>query len=399
MTMEAISTRSAQRYAAGPWTVVLLVAAAAAALALALEALAPSLPAAMPGSETWDGDYAHVGQLLRWTLGDTTEPVYVKSALAGATMMAGAGLAHWAFVTGRRRCGFDLACGTGLFPWVVLSASLGLLAGNLAWGWMLGAYGGWLPTFVPFVSVPPAIVLLYGPGWRVALTGAALGAALTTPVAVLVYEEVCLPLDLPGVVGATTGMWIGALIAFPLCRALPWIGPPLPKPDDPEPAHRPTSERAWAPRRMLADFTEAPFYGNEWASAGLLLGTVAAYLLNPALPMYGSGLLPETLAAQVLAAAVSVGLWRRAWATVRWYPTFVPIVSVAPATVLAFGGTVQSIVAGALLGALAGPPVAAALSRRLPVWIHPFVGNVMSMTICTAVIVSVLRLVPGFEGA
>src|SRR5947209_11386760 len=35
-------------------------------------------------------------------------------------------------------------------------------------------------------------------------------------------------------------------------------------------------------------------------------------------------------ARQVLTAAVAVALWPRQWATHGWYPTFVPVVSIAP---------------------------------------------------------------------
>jgi uncharacterized membrane protein YfcA len=51
--------------------------------------------------------------------------------------------------------------------------------------------------------------------------------------------------------------------------------------------------------------------------------------------------------------------------------SFVPVVSIAPATVLTFGGSLQSIVAGAVLGALIGPPLAAAVARRLPADFQP----------------------------
>jgi hypothetical protein len=74
----------------------------------------------------------------------------------------------------------------------------------------------------------------------------------------------------------------------------------------------------------------------------------------------------------------------------------VPIVSAAPATVLAFGGTVQAIVAGAALGALIASPVAATIARRLPACIYPFIGNVVSMTVKTPVFVSGFSVVPGF---
>jgi hypothetical protein len=151
----------------------------------------------------------------------------------------------------------------------------------------------------------------------------------------------------------------------------------------------------WTLRRALADFSEAQFFGNEWASAGLILGAIASYLLNPNLPAYGTGLLPAILSAQVITVLVAVVFWRRQWATRPFFPTFVPVVSVAPAVVLAFGGSWQSIVVGAVLGAIIAPPIAAGIARRLPSDFHPFIGNVASMAISTAIIVPVLGLVPG----
>jgi MFS transporter, ENTS family, enterobactin (siderophore) exporter len=101
------------------------------------------------------------------------------------------------------------------------------------------------------------------------------------------------------------------------------------------------------------------------------------------------------LASQTVTALAGVLIWRRRWQELGFYPTFVPVVSVAPATVLTFGGTPQSVIAGALAGALIAPPAAAAISRRLPAYFHPFIGNVASMTVSTAVIVSFLHLIPG----
>jgi hypothetical protein len=152
---------------------------------------------------------------------------------------------------------------------------------------------------------------------------------------------------------------------------------------------------------MLADFTEAQFIGNEWSSAGLLVGTLVSYLLDPAMASSAGNMLPRILIAQVLTAGLAVTLWHRQWYKYGWYPSFVPVVSVAPATVLAFGGTIGVIVAGAVLGALTAPPVAAAVARRLPPDFHPFIGNVMSMsmsmTVTTAVIVTALSRLPGFS--
>src|SRR4029079_12949601 len=141
-------------------------------------------------------------------------------------MLLGGCLAHRAFRAKTRWMGFPVTSGTGLFGWAVGSAGLGLVLSNAAWGWTIAVSGMWQPTFVPFASVPPAVVLIYGGGRSVALTGAVLGAALTTPIARAPVNFVCRPLGLPAVVGATTGMAVSAVLAFALCRRLPWMRAP-----------------------------------------------------------------------------------------------------------------------------------------------------------------------------
>lgn len=404
------------------WLTAAVLAGAAALVAYGLVALRPSLPSVLPDYGDWIGGYYRIGSFLRWIIADGTESPYAKTELSGLGMILAAWLAH--SIQQRRKGGhwqgFAISYGTGLWPWVAGSAAIGLIASNLAWGWTVPATGTWQPTFVPFVSVPPAVVLVYGAGWAVSLTGAALGVLLTTPVALLAVNYVCVPSGLPGVVGATTGMWVSALIAFAVCRVLPWMPRPPAADEPPEVAEQPRPERemdapavaaapetagpaeerqgpVWVARRVLADFSEAQFYGNEWASAGLLLGTLLAFLLNPMLPAAG-GLWPQVLAAQVLTGAIAVVLWRSGWRK-GWYPSFVPVVSVAPAAVLAYGGSVQSIVVGAVLGAVLSPPLAAAIGARMPAHFHPFIGNVVSMAVCCATIVPLLALLPGFTAS
>ncbi|NED97067.1 hypothetical protein G1H11_17325 [Phytoactinopolyspora alkaliphila] len=349
--------------------------------------------------QPWDGDYTELVRLSSWLVGSISEPQFYAVAPAGALLLVGGMVGHVANRRSWRWQGFVQACGTGLWPWAAGSALVSLLLGNIAWGWTL-APGSWQPLFVPLVAVAPAIVVLYGPGWRVGLSAAALGALLTPPASILAVKHICAPLDLPPVVGATTGMCVGAIVAFWLCRRLTWMPPPgawrTRAQVKPVPASDSGHSLLWVPRRALADFSEAQFFGNEWASAVLILGAVVAHLISPSSTAYGSGLFYAVLTSQVLTAGAGVVIWRKRWQKHGFYPTFVPVVSVAPATVLAFGGTFQSIVVGALAGALIAPPVAAAISARLPKTFHPFVGNVASMSICTALIVPPLRLLPGF---
>lgn len=381
--------------AVGRWLAGGALVAVTAGLAYLLSAVSGSLPHLLPGYDGWqERAYSRLPSFLRWCLGDTTEAQTFKTDLGGLGLLAGGWLAHVAATRRRRWAGFPIAARTGLWPWLTGSALLGLLLSNLAWGWTIPATGAWQPTFVAFVSIPPSVVLLYGPGWRVALTGAVLGAALTTPIAIGLVQFVCYPLGLPTSIGTAGSMWLSALLAFPLCRILPWF-PRRPAPA-PGPVDPPRQGPAWVLRRVLADFTEAPFHGNEISSAGLLAGTLLTYLLNPLTPVHGTALLPALLTTQVLTSTLAVLLYHRQWARHGWYPTFVPLVSVAPAVVLTYGPTAPSIAAGAILGAILAPPLAAYTSRRLPATIHPFVGNVVSMTVCTGVVVPALGLLPGF---
>lgn len=373
--MESVRIASHDR-----WLVASEIIVVSAAVALLLQQA--QLTVIADSYAPWNGDLTALTSFAEWLLGATTEPNFYTSALAGLGLLAGGAFAH------RYRKGFVLACGSGLWPAVVASALLGLLVSNLVWGWTLSD-GAWQPTFVPFVSVSPAIVLVFGPGLRNIVTGAVLGGVLTTPFSLLSTNYICAPLGLPPVIGVTGGMAVGALVAFAVCRFLPWLRPQAALDTQPPPR-----SRSWTLRRVFADFSEAQFFGNEWASAGLILGAVAAYLLNPMLPVYGSGLFPQVLLAQFVTAAVGMAMWRNRW--MPFYPTFVPIVSVAPAAVLAYGGTLQAILVGGVLGAAVAPPLAHLLAQRLPDHFHPFIGNVASMALSTALIVPALGLLPGF---
>lgn len=331
---------------------------------------------------------------LRWVLGDISEVAFYKHEFASIGLLAGAYLAYWANRTGKSWQGFAITYGTGLWPWLVTSSLLGLLLSNLLWGWTVTA-NSWQPTFAAFVSLPAAMVLMFGGGWKVTINGAIMGAVLVTPMCLLIVNYVCNPLILPAVIGNVLGMAVASVVAFVLCRY--W--PALVKSDQPEkpaaPASVTTSKTPdygviWSARRVLADFSEAPFFGNELASVGLLLGALLAYSLNAVSPAYGSGLLLHIIAAQALTSAIGVVIWRRQWITRGWYPTYVPLVSVVPAAILAYGGSWLVIGSSALLGALVAPPLACAITQRLPAHLHPYIGNLLSMAVSTLLIVPLI---------
>ncbi|MBV4490277.1 hypothetical protein [Pseudomonas oryzicola] len=332
---------------------------------------------------------------LRWIVGDISEVAFYKHELPALGLLLGACLAHVAHMYGYRWQGFAICYGSGLWPWVFTSSLLGLLLSHAFWGWTL-ASGTWQPTFVAFVSLPAAMVLLYGAGWRVTLSGALLGALLVTPASLLMVNYLCYPLQLPVVVGNVGGMALASLVAFMLCRRFPsWVRHSH-KPVVREPvAAQPDYGVVWTLRRVLADFSEAPFFGNELASLGLLLGVFLAYMLAPAAPAYGSLLLLPMVAGQALASLVGVLFWRHQWQARGWYPTYIPIVSIVPAAVLAHGGSWQVVVGSAVFGALVAPPLAVAITQRLPAYMHGYIGNVLSMAVSTLGIVPLVGLLAG----
>lgn len=345
----------------------------------------------------WSGQLTDIDGLARWLLSAWTEPEFYTSVFAGTGLLIGALLANYLDISRSRKQGFGLACGSGLWPWTVASSALGFVLSDLAWGWTLRSTGLWQPTFVPVVSIAPTLVLVYGAGWRPALSGAVLSALLVTPLSIAATHLICRPFNLPLVTGVTGGMAAGACLTFAVCGFLPWLSL-HPAQDAAAETPQTHHDLSWALRRILADFSEAQFFGNEWASAGLILGALLALLLAPGTPVYGSGLLLAVLTGQLLSGATAMALWYRKWVRHGFYPTFVPIVSVVPAAILALNGSALSILGSALLGAAMAPPLAAAISAKLPVGFHPFIGNVASMAISTAVIVPVLGLIHAVSG-
>lgn len=343
----------------------------------------------------WRGNPLDVPSFVGWTLQSISEPQFSVVTYAGVGLLVGGWFGHIAHTRRWRIQGFTQACGTGLWPAVTVAALVSLVLSNLIWGWTL-AEGLWQPLFIPIASIAPAVVVTYGPTTKVVATAAGLGAIIAPPLALVLVNLVCAPLALPPVIGVTGAMALAALPAFLLCRHLPWMPSPwawrtMDSPDSPSGHAR--YGTLWILRRALADFSEAQFFGSEWAGAGVIAGAVVAWLTVPNVVAYGTGLLLPILAAQVVTALIAVVVWRGRWKRDGFYPTFVPIVSVAPAAVLSLGWNPVAILAAVVLGALLGPPLAARISHRAPQWCHPYLGNVASMAITTLVVVPPLSLI------
>ena len=224
-------------------------------------------------------------------------------------------------------------------------------------------------------------------------TGGVVGDAVFAVVGQLCLRAV----GAAGVIGNVGGMALGSVTAFMLYRRLPWLtahdnAPPIVAAAPPEQVLGRAGSCAgcW---RTLPNRPSLAMSGRAPASLRGAVGHRAERLV--------ARLRFRTFGGNLDGPGAGRRDWRRGLAAPvdrqGWYPTYIPVVSVAPAAVLAYGGTATAIVGGALLGALLGPPLAAALSPSAQDF-HPYVGNVLSMAFSTLLIVPALGLLPGSGG-
>ena len=148
----------------------------------------------------------------------------------------------------------------------------------------------------------------------------------------------------------------------------------------------------WAVRRALAEFTEPHFYGNEIASIFLFIGLAVDCLLNGEMVVNGGGtVIGAVLLSQFVGAGIGIFLYAEKFENGGWYATYVPVVSVGPACVLMFGGTIPVALLSGVLGGIMGAPVADFFAGKLPDGVHGTNANVTSMALCTIITAIVLQ--------
>jgi hypothetical protein len=323
-----------------------------------------------------------------WLIGDGTEPHFHKTILGGAGVIAGSLLAYILDKKESRYAGFPICYGSNLWPWVFFASWLSLAISGLLFGSLRIEGDAWVPTFVPYVSIASAVVLLYGGNFVNVLTGAVLGALFSTPISLFFRHYLCLPMGLPGVIASVNGMWIGGIIVFEVCNILPWMkkipAPPRSAgaPAYPTPEERAAKKTSYFFRKMLSDYSEPVFVSNEIAGGCLVLGSLLTWVLNPMQPYYGTGWFPALMLCQIITGSVALFVYWPSCVQEYGFPTFVPIVSVAPGMVLTFGPSMFVIVFSAILGALLCPAVTILVNRKIPSHWSGMVGTTFSMAFC-----------------
>lgn len=338
---------------------------------------------------------------IAWFFMNFTEAQFYASAFAGVGVIVGGFVAWILAMKNSKYAGFDVCYGSStMFPWVLASQVISLGLAIFVFGYIDGFSDSsvtWIATFITVVGAPPAVMLLYGPSVPALLTASIVGGLICAPTAIWVGNYIVTPWNIPGVVANVTTMAITGIIVCMVCKVLPWVKPVPVKPHR-KGAAAPDDvySTSWFIRRVLADFSEAQFYGNEVASICLLIGATIGTVVCGTHGAYGSGAVPAIILSQFVGAAVGVFLYAGKFDNGGWYATYVPVVSVGPACVLMFGATIPVAVFAGVLGGVLGGPVAEFFGDKLPEGVHGTVANVTSMAICTIITAVVMQALPWF---
>lgn len=343
---------------------------------------------------------------ILWFLMNFTEATFYAGVFAGLFVILGGFIAWRLDVSRSKYRGFDICYGSNMWPWVfasqVLSMFFVLFVFNYT-GLFAAGKDAWLPTFITVVGAPPALMLIYGPNWRVLLLGSFLGGLISFPIAYWLSTKIIPVLAVPGVVANVTTMAITGIFLAALFKVLPWTKKmSMPKYKKTTPQAAPNNAKlmatpTWFVRRVFADFSEAQFYGNEIAGAFVVMGVVIDFIINAAHPVYGNGnLLPGLLLSQFIAASFGVLFHYEKFVETGWYGTYIPVVSVGPACVLMYGGSIGVAVFSGIMGALIAPPFAEYVASKLPEDFHPTIANVTSMAASTIVVATIIQVLPWF---
>ena len=352
-----------------------------------------------------EGSFVHK---IAWLFGDWGDAAFQKTALGGLFMILGAAIAAF-LEKNKKLCTFGICYGTGLFWRILVSQFIAAFISNFLYQNIFVTNDiGFVPTFIPIVSITPGLVLIYGGEWRKVITAGLFGGIIGCPFAYFIFKHFVQPWGLIGAVAWVTPMIVGGLVAFETCKYLPWMAKQESDPEEPAAENAvdegdscactpPVMDSKWFIKRVLADFTEANFYGSEIAGFLFILGGIITIYLNPLNPGYGSG---DTylvmLSSQLLASAVGVFLYWHRYYELGWYPTFVPVVTMGPLFVLFYGTGLHVVLTGAFIGGFIMPPFANWVARSLPSHQHPYIGAVTSMFVNCIIIISVFNYIPGF---
>ena len=340
-----------------------------------------------------------------WMIKDFSEGQFYGGLFASMSLIIGAIIAWRLDVKKSKYAGINISYGLNIWPWIFASQILTMLIAVFVLGYLSlldNDTFSWLPTFLLLVGAPQAVLCIYGPSVKSIFTGSILGGLLTVPMANWINNYIIVPIGMPGTIANYFALAGSITITLQVCSLLPWMEKKSfntidygPSPTEEE-MYKTLKNPLWIIRRTLADFTDPLFYGNEIASFFLIVGATIDWILNSKHGFLGSQVFPAILLSQLLSGGIGVYLYGRKHLENGWYPTYVPVVSIAPFCVLTFGTTLPVILFSSIFGAIIGAPFAELLNRNLPEHLHGVIPNVLAMGITTMFTISVMNYLPWF---
>ena len=341
---------------------------------------------------------------LIWMIMNFTEPQFYAGVISSLSIILGGFVAWRLSVRKSKYTGFEVCYGMGnMWPWVFASQILSLITAIFLLNFTRFFAEGfkWLPTFITVAGVSPSLMLIYGPSYRALFASSILGGLLSFPIAFWIMTNIIPVLDVPGVVGNVLTMAITGIIIGQIFKSIPWIKKAPIKYiekdiliEDEKEKYKKMHKPSWFVRRVIADFSEAQFYGNEVAGIFILIGVSIEWMINPSLLTSAALAIPEIVLSQFIGSSVGVLLYFNKYVEYGWYATYVPVVSAGPACVLMFGGNLEIAIIAGTLGGIFGGPIAEYFTKKIPQDIHPTVANVTSMAITTILVTVIIRVLP-----
>ncbi|KNF09524.1 hypothetical protein CLPU_3c03040 [Gottschalkia purinilytica] len=340
-----------------------------------------------------------------WMVKDFSEPQFYGGLFAGLGVILG-GIVAWILdVKKSKFAGFNISYGLNVWPWVFASQILSLLLAVFAFKYitLLDKGHNWIPTFLVLVGAPQAVMIIYGPSKRALITGSILGGLITPPIALWLSDGIVTILRLPLAISNYIALATAITITLQVCKIAPWMKKSdfnVDEEDAEEVSRKIEYEQLkspiWFIRRVLADFTDPLFYGNEIATIFLIIGAIIDWFLNTKHGLLGTGVFPGILLSQLIGGGIGVLLYGRKHIEYGWYPTYIPVVSVGPICVLTFGATLPVIIFSSVFGGIIGPPFAELLNRNIPDHLHGVIPNMVAMALTSIMALLVMNYLPWF---
>ena len=380
---------------------------AAVLIGFACYFILPVIPSAEIGLFSYSNIIAGINSKfinqVMWFFINFTEPDFTAGVFSSVLALVGAAIAWRLAAKGSKKQGFSICYGSSnAWPWVLAAQSLSLLLVMYVFRYLLVFEldaVSWIPTFIVVVSAPAAITLMYGPSIPTLLTASIMPAATAAPLAYWLSNTLMPVLLVPAGIANLISMAFTGFVIMAGCRVLPWMKKVEPKPIPQNPRKENVQSASWFLRRVLADFTEPHFYGNEIASTFLLGGALLDWVINREHGLSGlaGNYLPAILLSQFVAGGIGVFLYADKFDDGGWYATYVPVVSAAPFCVLAFGTSLPQVLFIAVLAGVSGAPIASSLAEKQSKDIHGYVPNVLAMAMCTILVWTTMNMLPWFR--